>query len=184
MTHEPGKGISFTNMLLLLAHHKLIVDREALVLKDLVRNETLKLVTDLVDFDRVQSPLLMISHRRRYLASLRKERMRQGRLQEEGNIPAIIVDNPPSTPPPQMTPDITSRGQDRSPEMDSASRRPSLYSPEVSFALDSQGASSLHRSRRISDISMLLEFMFDVDFYRLKRTCNVFASVDGRGQEN
>lgn len=28
---EPGKGISFTNMLLLLAHHKLIVDREALV---------------------------------------------------------------------------------------------------------------------------------------------------------
>lgn len=28
---EPGKGISFTNMLLLLAHHKLIDDREALV---------------------------------------------------------------------------------------------------------------------------------------------------------
>lgn len=31
ISHEPGKGISFTNMLLLLAHHKLIVDREALV---------------------------------------------------------------------------------------------------------------------------------------------------------
>ena len=31
ISHEPGKGISFTNMLLLLAHHKLIIDREALV---------------------------------------------------------------------------------------------------------------------------------------------------------
>ena len=31
ISHEPGKGISFTNMLLLLAHHKLIVDRGALV---------------------------------------------------------------------------------------------------------------------------------------------------------
>ena len=31
ISHEPGKGISFTNMLLLLAHHKLIVDKEALV---------------------------------------------------------------------------------------------------------------------------------------------------------
>lgn len=31
ISREPGKGISFTNMLLLLAHHKLIVDQEALV---------------------------------------------------------------------------------------------------------------------------------------------------------
>jgi hypothetical protein len=31
LTHQRGKGISFTDMLLLLAHHKLIVDKEALV---------------------------------------------------------------------------------------------------------------------------------------------------------
>jgi voltage-dependent calcium channel len=31
LTHQRGKGISFTDMLLLLAHHKLIVDSEALV---------------------------------------------------------------------------------------------------------------------------------------------------------
>lgn len=31
ISQEPGKGISFTNMLLMLAHHKLIDDREALV---------------------------------------------------------------------------------------------------------------------------------------------------------
>lgn len=31
ISQEPGKGISFSNMLLMLAHHKLIDDREALV---------------------------------------------------------------------------------------------------------------------------------------------------------
>jgi voltage-dependent calcium channel len=31
ISHQQGKGISFTDMLLLLAHHKLIVDREALM---------------------------------------------------------------------------------------------------------------------------------------------------------
>ena len=30
VSHEPGLGISFANMLILLAHHKLIVDAEAL----------------------------------------------------------------------------------------------------------------------------------------------------------
>ena len=36
ISHEPGKGISFTDMLLLLAHHKLIVDGEALVLVNFI----------------------------------------------------------------------------------------------------------------------------------------------------
>lgn len=31
ISHRPGVGISFTDMLVLLAHHKLIVDGEALV---------------------------------------------------------------------------------------------------------------------------------------------------------
>lgn len=31
ISYEPNKGILFTNMLLLLAHHKLIVDSQALV---------------------------------------------------------------------------------------------------------------------------------------------------------
>lgn len=31
ISHRQGRGMSFTDMLLLLAHHKLIVDREALV---------------------------------------------------------------------------------------------------------------------------------------------------------
>lgn len=34
ISHQQGRGISFTDMLLLLAHHKLIVDREALMSAD------------------------------------------------------------------------------------------------------------------------------------------------------
>ena len=52
-------------------------------LKDLVvRTETNKLVTDLVDFDRVQSLLLMIMHRRRYVAE--RERARMGLFSQPG----------------------------------------------------------------------------------------------------
>lgn len=93
ISHQHGRGISFTDMLMMLAHHKLIVDREALVLaysfaysvrctdticslKDLVvRTETNKLVTDLVNLDRVRSLLRMITLRRRFLAHRDRVRM-------------------------------------------------------------------------------------------------------------
>jgi hypothetical protein len=54
-------------------------------LKDLVvRTETNKLVTDLVDFDRVQSLLLMILYRRRYLAQREQARMEHYGLVQSG----------------------------------------------------------------------------------------------------
>ncbi|KAI0667461.1 Ion transport protein-domain-containing protein [Trametes maxima] len=156
---EPNKGISFTNMLLLLAHHKLIVDREALVLKDLVvRTETNKLVTDLVDFDRVQSLLLMILYRRRYLAQREQARMQQmGIIQTD--IPAIIVDDFPTTPP-TITRDITSPGQTpvhRFVDSDtpSAITPGILQSPDMSFAVDTPSRRMLQRRQRTSDVSML-----------------------------
>jgi hypothetical protein len=87
ISQVPGRGISFTDMLLLLAHYKLIVDRDALVsvtnrsrfcsnthvfpnsLPDLIiRTETNKLVTDRVNLDRVRSLLKRISRRRRFQA--------------------------------------------------------------------------------------------------------------------
>ncbi|KAG2002361.1 high-affinity cell membrane calcium channel, variant 2 [Coprinopsis cinerea AmutBmut pab1-1] len=75
ISHEPGLGISFTNMLILLAHHKLIVDAEALVLDDLViRTEVNKLVTDLVNLDRVRSLLRTLTFRRRFLRHLEEKR--------------------------------------------------------------------------------------------------------------
>jgi voltage-dependent calcium channel len=101
ISHQHGRGISFTDMLFMLAHHKLIVDRDALVyvdtscllatltesycsLKDLViRTETNKLVTDLVNLDRVRSLLKMISHRRRFLSH--REQLRMMRMGQQGN---------------------------------------------------------------------------------------------------
>lgn len=146
--HEKGKGISFTNMLLMLAHHKLIDDREALVLKDLViRTEQNKLVSDLVNLDRVQSLLRMTTLRRRFLAH--RENMRNMRMSQQ-DIPAIVVDSLPVTPPP-LTRDITSPSPSWSPTISPAL---SPMSPvDVSFALDT--SAGVQRSRRISDTSML-----------------------------
>jgi hypothetical protein len=99
---QPRRGISFTDMLLMLAHHKLIIDRDALMyvalfpsiltlltlipsLKDLVvRTERNKLVTDLVNLDRVRSLMKMISFRRRFLVY--KEQLRMSRMQQQGSL--------------------------------------------------------------------------------------------------
>ncbi|KAG1748101.1 Ion transport protein-domain-containing protein [Suillus lakei] len=129
------KGISFTDMLFLLAHHKLI---------DLiVRQRTNKLVSDLVNLDRVRSL---------YLAE------REMRFSTQRDIPAIQVDPAPSTPPP-LTRDITSPRSDRgrsdnSPSSPTPTPRTLGPSPELN-AWDHSFRSSLQRSRRISDVSML-----------------------------
>jgi len=136
----------------MLAHHKLIIDLDALVLKDLVvRTETNKLVTDLVNLDRVRSLLKMISHRRRFLAQRKQSRME---FMQQRDIPAIVVDTTPATPPP-TTRDITSArgdGTTKTPEYSSPS--PSgYYSSDLS--LGELNRTSLQRSRRMSDMSML-----------------------------
>ncbi|KAJ7487241.1 Ion transport protein-domain-containing protein [Mycena galericulata] len=145
ITHHHGRGISFTEMLLLLAHHKLIVDRDALVLEDLVvRTETNKLVTDLVNLDRVRSLLKTISHRRRFLRY-----KQQKLLASEPDIPSIVVDVMPATPP-NTTRDISSAIYS-TPSSPTPQR---FFSPDISL---SSSAPRLHRSsnRRTSDISML-----------------------------
>lgn len=70
------------------------------------------------------------------------------------DIPAIVVDTMPSTPPP-TTRDITSARSDstgRIPEYASPSPM-NQYSPDL--ALSNSNGASLQRSRRISDMSML-----------------------------
>jgi hypothetical protein len=74
-----------------------------------VRTETNKLVTDLVNLDRVRSLLKMIIYRRRFKEHLRRihEKGRSSRstkrLELNGwtttDIPSIIVENTPTTPP-------------------------------------------------------------------------------------
>ncbi|KAJ6570981.1 Ion transport protein-domain-containing protein [Mycena vulgaris] len=146
ISHQHGRGMSFTDMLFLLAHHKLIVDSEALILKDLVvRTETNKLVTDLVNLDRVRSLLKTISHRRRFLQYKRRQQL----MASESDIPSIVVDVLPATPP-NTTRDISTAGRS-TPNSPTPQR---FFTPDVSL---STSTPRLQRSanRRTSDISML-----------------------------
>ncbi|KAG7442714.1 uncharacterized protein BT62DRAFT_1079090 [Guyanagaster necrorhizus] len=149
VSHQ-GVGISFTGMLTLLAHHKLIVDHEALVFQDLVtRTRTNRLVTDLVNLDRVRSLLKTISQRRRFLAHMEQKRLSRFGSKE---IPSIVVDTMPETPL-LSSRDISSLGYGSVPGSPTPEYR--FASPDVSLIADSPGR-GLHRSsRRISDISML-----------------------------
>ncbi|KAJ7872310.1 Ion transport protein-domain-containing protein [Mycena olivaceomarginata] len=145
ISHQQGRGISFTDMLFLLAHHKLIVDREALVLKDLVvRTETNKLVTDLVNLDRVRSLLKTISHRRRFLKYKQQQLMAL-----EPDIPSIIVDVMPATPP-NTTRDISTAGYMSTPSSPTPGR---YFTPDVSLSSSTPRLQRSHKHR--SDISML-----------------------------
>jgi len=147
-------------------------------LKDLVeRNETNKLVTDLVNLDRVRSLLKTLTLRRRFLAHLDNKHRSALNLQVQGrlllyvslaksnfsnaiDIPAIVVDSMPTTPTtPPVSRDIASYYY-----TSGVSSTPSSPTPQRTRLPDSSlemsptpGASGLHRaSRRMtSDLSML-----------------------------
>lgn len=152
-------GISFTGMLMLLAHHKLIVDREALNLKDLVaRTEINRLVTDLVNLDRVKSMFTTISYRRRFLAHMKDKRMQESlAFGSQHGVPHIVVDSIPSTPS-TTTRDIAS-AWDSNPPTPTPPSRTYKHSSHVSLALDmpspGTGLSRSNHRKRISDVSML-----------------------------
>jgi len=151
ISHQHGRGISFTDMLVLLAHHKLIVDRDALILRDLVvRTEENKLVADHVNLDRVGSLLRMISHRRRFLAHKARARLMK---MEQQDIPSIVVDVPVT--PPLRTRDIAAGLDSPATAFESPSAGTTFRSLDVSFMTDPTSGSGLQRSRRASDISML-----------------------------
>ncbi len=139
-------------------------------LHDLVaRTRTNKLVTDLVNLDRVRSLLKTISHRRRFLAHM--ERKRRSRFSMQGkrvefmflnianigavDIPSIIVDPMPGTPP-MSTRDIASLADGSVSVPSTPTPQQRFYPPDISLASDMSPGKGLQRSsRRISDISML-----------------------------
>ena len=91
MSAEPGRGISFTSMLLMLAHYKLIDDEKALQVDELlVRRAKMERVEDLVNLDRVRGLLRTIYWRRRFLRSRLESRVLAA-AQQDG-IPAIVLD--------------------------------------------------------------------------------------------
>jgi hypothetical protein len=163
-------------MLTLLAHHKLIDDREALVcvhlslvlplrvtdlprrsLKDLlVRTRTNDLVTDLVNLDRVKSLMRTITQRRRYLAE--RDALRRTSHADAG-VPEIIVDDTPGTPPATQDIAFTNRNSvNMSPFVDQ-DHSGALDYWDVRTSLADNPRSSrqqrLQRMRRTSDMSVM-----------------------------
>ncbi|KAF8585271.1 hypothetical protein K439DRAFT_1632798 [Ramaria rubella] len=153
LSFERGKGISFTNMLLMLAHNKLITDKEALSVKDiLARQETMRMVTDAVNVDRVESLLRMIYHRRHFRRIMEERRYSEQTV----SIPAILVESMPMTP---IIPrhDIT-RINTHALSSDSPLRSPGASTHENSYQMESPltpGIDDGRQSRRLSDLSML-----------------------------
>ncbi|GAA5981675.1 hypothetical protein JCM10908_004562 [Rhodotorula pacifica] len=84
---ESHKGLSFSKMLLLIAHYRLINDESALQMDELARRRRKRqLIQRRVDNDRVSSFLRMVVLRRRFLAHLEEKRRR-----EYGQVPDINV---------------------------------------------------------------------------------------------
>ena len=105
----------------------------------MIRTETNKLVTDLVNLDRVKSLLKMIIYRRRFKEHLRRVREQGLPFRSVGKIelntcvtaeiPSIIIENTPTTPP-STTRDIvgSSLSNHGEPETPSPSDRDSRVS--------------------------------------------------------
>lgn len=135
----------------------------------LVRNETNRLVTDLVNLDRVRSLFKTISYRRQFLAHLEKKRAEK---YEKGNvifcspvivslnscmtdIPSIVVENTPETPP-MSSQDIASAGFESSPNASPTPRDSRYKNPDYTWSasMDLTSGSRLQRSgRRTSEYS-------------------------------
>lgn len=92
MLMHPRKGISFTDMLLLLARTKLVDETEALSVEELIeRKETLEQIEHRIRLDRVRGLLQMGYWRQRFLAL--RDVMRKGEA-----VPTILVhDESPSS---------------------------------------------------------------------------------------
>ncbi|CAE6352806.1 unnamed protein product [Rhizoctonia solani] len=159
---EEQPGISFTNMLLLLAHYKLIDDSKALrqVSEAYRRKITTDHVAELVNLDRVRSLLKMVYYRRIYLQA--REQLEAERRIKSG-VPAIIVEALPSSPPPTTSRDIAGGGLNspinspRESFEERASQEHTGYFGRVGSVPSSPIASTPvpRHQRQISDASML-----------------------------
>ncbi|KAL1918646.1 uncharacterized protein VTP21DRAFT_2668 [Calcarisporiella thermophila] len=98
-SEEQGKGISFTNMLLMLAHYKLVDDGKSLLVDEILRRkQKLERVEDLVNLDRVRGLLRTLFTRRKFqkMLALRRQRLtaqpaRAGHEGYEGDVPRIVI---------------------------------------------------------------------------------------------
>ncbi|MBW0462341.1 hypothetical protein O181_002056 [Austropuccinia psidii MF-1] len=75
LIEKPGKGLSFTRMMLLLAHYRLIEDEQAMQLEELLdRRASKEKVKELVQFEKIQGLLMMVVQRRRFKSWLKNKK--------------------------------------------------------------------------------------------------------------
>ncbi|KAG9307249.1 hypothetical protein G9A89_017077 [Geosiphon pyriformis] len=85
------KGISYNNMLIMLAHYKLVDDDKSLEINELLkRKEKLEKVTDNVNRDRVESLLRTIYWHRKFKAYKEQHKMERSSV-GTGGVPRITV---------------------------------------------------------------------------------------------
>ncbi|OBZ90460.1 hypothetical protein A0J61_01495 [Choanephora cucurbitarum] len=93
LAESSTRGVSFNQMLLMLAKRKLIVPENALVLEELLENQKKEEAIDtLISIDRVRGLIETIATRKKFLKHLENKRNAQ--------VPAIVIDNaaPSKTP--------------------------------------------------------------------------------------
>ncbi|KAG8797574.1 calcium channel protein, partial [Serendipita sp. 399] len=145
LAQSDSRGISFQRMLLLLCHYKLIDDRNALKVDELLRRRAItEQVEDRVNFDKVRSLFRMIYHRKKFLAHLEAKRKQERQLM--GNdIPEIVVGGESS--PPAHGRDITRAHFDRdswSNEAESPSAGRTSFTNNGRFDMSPSSPNSLH----------------------------------------
>lgn len=153
---EEEPGVSFSHMLLLLAHHKLIDDSKALRVEEAYRRKiTTNHVTELLNLDRVRSLLKMVYHRRNYLQH--REKLEAERRVKSG-VPAIIVEDLPGSPP-RDSRDIAGLGLNSPRESFESRWSQEDMAGRVGYASSAPGSpitsTPAGHQRQISDASML-----------------------------
>lgn len=153
-------GIPFHEMLMLVAHHKLINDDEALCLEELVeRRAVQEKVEDRIQTERVRGMLRLVWLRRRFLA-LQAEKLRMSSNWAESDthfsshLPVINIDDSAaaaSTSSARLKPKLTLDLANVSSSKDQVSTQP-LTPPRINFSLKEQSARHLSPHRPVQTL--------------------------------
>ncbi|CAG8581619.1 28361_t:CDS:10 [Gigaspora margarita] len=170
------KGISFTNMLLLLAHYKLIDDEKCLEIHEYVKRQIkLKKVIDSVNRERVKSLLRTILWRKKFRAF---KNLKSVRINDDDSVPRITVNDDPNARVPTLSIETMNISQQHmsitSPsEQLSARETLNIDTPEFSRQSDSFG----FRTRSFDHSSGEFSLSSGEEFL-LTNNNNVWSNID------
>ncbi|KAF0398415.1 high-affinity cell membrane calcium channel [Gigaspora margarita] len=170
------KGISFTNMLLLLAHYKLIDDEKCLEIHEYVKRQIkLKKVIDSVNRERVKSLLRTILWRKKFRAF---KNLKSVKINDDDSVPRITVNDDPNARVPTLSIETMNISQQHmsitSPsEQLSARETLNIDTPEFSRQSDSFGV----RTRSFDHSSGEFSLSSGEEFL-LTNNNNVWSNID------